>query len=268
MKDLRLAAAMMRAVVGDKQGNLQRVEALAVEAAGAGAELLVLPEACLTGYTVRESMARWAEPVPGPLTEAVSDLAETHGLAILAGLVEKGAGGREYLTQVLVGPDGILAAYRKTHLGPTEKTLFQAGDRIEVTEALGVRFGIQLCYEGHFPEVTLAQALGGAEVILLPHASPRESPEEKLDRWLRYMPARAYDHTVFLAAVNQVGDNGAGLTFAGIALIIGPKGQILAQAAGNQPALIVADLRDEELTAIKEGRMGYFNSQRRPELYR
>ncbi|MEW5725958.1 MAG: nitrilase-related carbon-nitrogen hydrolase, partial [Thermodesulfobacteriota bacterium] len=250
MKDLCLAAAMVRAVVGDKAGNLERTRAAAVEAAARGADLLVLPEAGLTGYTVRESMIPWAETVPGPLTQAVTALAAEFGLMILAGLVEKGPAGALYLTQFLAGPDGLLGLYRKTHLGPTEKTLFSAGDRLGLVRTPAADFGLQLCYEGHFPEIALAQALRGAEVLLIPHASPHEEPEEKLSRWLRYLPARAYDNTFFLAAVNQVGDNGGGLEFSGAALILGPKGEVLAQASGWDETLISADLRAEDLEVV------------------
>lgn len=258
---------MMRAVVGDKPGNLDRVRRLAARAADSGSEVLVLPEACLTGYTVRESMKPWVEPVEGPLTEALHQIAREYDLSILAGLVEADHGDKCYLTQVMVGPDGLIGAYRKTHLGPTEKTMFQAGNRLNVIDYRGIRYGLQLCYEGHFPEVTQAQALAGAEVILIPHASPRENPEEKLERWLRYLPARAYDNTVFLIACNQAGPNNGGLTFAGVALIIGPKGDVIAQKTGLEDDLVTADLKAADLSTVKNGRMGYFLPLRRPDIY-
>ncbi|MFH1135671.1 MAG: nitrilase-related carbon-nitrogen hydrolase [Pseudomonadota bacterium] len=268
MRDFRLSAAMMRSVVGDKSGNLERVESLAARAARQGARLLVLPEACLTGYTVRTSMAPWAEPLPGPLTRAVIDISSRHNLFILAGLVERADSGPLHLTQFLAGPAGLVGAHRKTHLGPTEKTLFEPGRELSIMEAEGIRFGVQLCYEGHFPEVSLTQALLGAEVLLIPHASPRETPREKTARWLRYLPARAYDNSVYLAACNQAGDNGAGLSFAGVALITGPKGELLAQALGNEDDLVVADLREDALTQVREGRMGFFLPERKPGMYR
>ena len=267
MNDLRVAAAMMRAVVGAKADNLARARALAVAAAAGGAQLLVLPEACLTGYTVRETMAPWAEPVPGPLTEALTEMAVDTGLVILAGLVETGRQQNLYLTQVMVGPSGLLGSYRKTHLGPIESHRFLPGRTLGLVDGLGCRFGLQMCYEGHFPEMTLAQALKGAEIILIPHASPREEAQVKLERWLRYLPARAYDNTVFVVACNLAGDNGGGLDFSGVALIIGPKGEVLAQAAGNKDQLVMADLKAEDLKTIKEGRMGFFLPIRRPEVY-
>lgn len=267
MRDIRVAAGMMRAVVGDLAGNIGRMEQLAGLAAEQGAEVLVLPEACLTGYTVRKSMAGWASPVPGPLTDAVGQMADRHNMLIFAGLVEQGANGVCHLTQVAAGPEGLLAQYRKTHLGPTEQTLFEAGDGLILLDWRGVRFGFQLCYEGHFPEMSTALALRGAEVMVIPHASPRETPAEKLERWRRYMPARGYDNTAFIVSVNQAGDNGAGLTFAGVALISGVKGEILAEGAGYDDQIITADLRQNDLDAVKDGRMGYFLPLRRPEIY-
>jgi predicted amidohydrolase len=267
MRNTRLASAMMQCIVGDKAGNLERVRRLAARAAREGVDFLVLPEACLTGYTVRESMTAWAETIPGQLTTDLAGIAHEYQLFISAGLVECSGDDGCYLTQVLAGPEGLIGRYRKTHLGPTEKTWFNHGDALGLFNARETIYGIQLCYEGHFPEISQAQALRGADVLLIPHASPRESPDRKLERWLRYLPARAYDNTVFLAACNQAGDNGAGLFFAGIALIIGPKGDILAQAAGETNALVVANLADDELKVIREGRMGYFLPLRRPELY-
>jgi len=267
VKDLRVAAAMMRSVVGDKTGNLGRARRLISEAAGRGARLIVLPEACLSGYTIRQPMAAWAEPVPGPLTAALQDMASEFGLSILAGLVEGSPEGSCFLTQIMVGPSGLQAVYRKTHLGPPEQKWFFPGDQLGLAEAMGVRFGLQLCYEGHFPDISLSQALKGADVVLIPHASPREEPGQKLERWLRYLPARAYDNTVFVVACNQVGDNGQGLIFAGAALIINPKGEVLARAAGTHEDLIIADLKAADLTRIRQARMGYFLPFRRPDLY-
>ncbi|MBW2619551.1 MAG: nitrilase, partial [Deltaproteobacteria bacterium] len=110
--------------------------------------------------------------------------------------------------------------------------------------------------------------LAGVEVIVVPHASPgAEGPEEKKNRWLRYLPARAYDNTAFLIACNPVGDNGQGLTFSGVALILGPKGEVLDAYAGSKPGLAVARLEAAGLKRIRSSKMGFFRASRRPELY-
>ena len=47
----------------------------------------------------------------------------------------------------------------------------------------GITLGIQLCYDAHFPELSTRMALDGADVIFMPHASPRGTPSKKLDSW-------------------------------------------------------------------------------------
>jgi len=263
-QDLRVAAAMMQAVVGDTPGNLARAGRLVEEAAGQGAGLVLLPEACLTGYTVRRPVEPLAEPVPGPLTEEIVALAKWHRLYVLAGLVETGP----YLTHVLAGPEGFLGAYRKTHLSPLEKTRFRAGDRLGLFAAGRVRIGLALCYEAHFPEIGTALALAGADILCLPHASPHDGSEEMRIRWGKYLPARAYDNGLFVAACNQAGPNGDGLIFGGAAVILDPRGEVLAQAASDRDGLIVADLKAADQARVRQSPMGFFLPRRRPELYR
>ena len=263
-QDLRVAAAMMQAVVGDAPGNLARAGRLVEEAAGRGADLVLLPEACLSGYTVRRPVEPLAEPVPGPLTEEIAALAGRHRLYVLAGLIETGP----YLTQVLAGPEGLIGSYRKTHLSPVEQTRFRAGDRLGLFDIGRARIGLALCYEAHFPELVTALALAGADLICLPHASPHDGPEEMRTRWLKYLPARAYDNGLFVAACNQAGPNDDGLTFGGAAMILDPKGAVLAQAASDRDGMILADLKAADMAQVRQSPMAFFLPGRRPELYR
>jgi N-carbamoylputrescine amidase len=144
-----------------------------------------------------------------------------------------------------------LGVYRKLHIAPPEKNAFDAGEGFQVFEAAGTRFGIQLCYDAHFPEFSTRMALGGADVIFMPHASPRGTPEEKRDSWMRHLPARVFDNGVFVVACNQADDNGAGLTFPGLAVVIGPDGRVIAVDVGGREALLVADLDLEQLAAVR-----------------
>jgi N-carbamoylputrescine amidase len=111
-------------------------------------------------------------------------------------------------------------------------------------------------------------ALDGAEVIFMPHASPRGTPGEKRDSWMRHLPARAFDNAVFIVACNQTGDNGAGLAFPGLAVAIGPDGRVIAATADGQEGLLVADLDAERLAAVRSHPMRYFLPNRRPDVYR
>jgi N-carbamoylputrescine amidase len=166
-----------------------------------------------------------------------------------------------------VTPTGILGIYRKLHIAPPEKSVFDAGKNIPVFDAGGIRFGIQLCYDAHFPELSTHMALAGADVIFIPHASPRGTPAEKRDSWLRHLPARAFDNGVFVVACNQVGDNRTGLTFPGVAVVIGPDGRVVATDFGGREGLLVADLDAGLLAAVRSHPMRYFLPHRRPDIY-
>ena len=129
-------------------------------------------------------------------------------------------------------------------------------------------FGVQLCYEAHFPEISTLTALMGADVLFIPHASPRGNPMEKLKSWLRHLTARAFDNGVFLVACNQAGETSEGFSFPGVALALRPDGQILARYAGKRENILFAELEADVLQGIRQHRMKYFLPQRRPDLYR
>jgi predicted amidohydrolase len=164
-------------------------------------------------------------------------------------------------------PGGLMGAYRKTHLGPTETTLFRPGQKIHVFKAGKTTFGVQLCYEGHFPEISTQMALMGADMVFISHASPRGAPGEKLESWMRHLPARAFDNGLFVIACNLVGACGGGLTFPGVAVVLGPDGRLLARYTGMREQILYADLRDESLQNVRTHRMRYFLPERRPSLY-
>ncbi|MBF0477842.1 MAG: nitrilase [Deltaproteobacteria bacterium] len=267
MHDLTIAAVSMTSLVSDKPANLARMDYLLSQAAAARVELVCFPELAVTGYSLHPDLLREAEPIPGPSTDHLLGMARRYNLAIVAGLVERGPLDCYFVSQVVVSPTGSLAVYRKTHLSPMEQRLFTPGDELQTAAVSGVIYGILLCYEGHFPELSTIYALQGAEVLLVPHASPSEAPPDRLARWLRYLPARAYDNSVFLVALNQSGDNRNGLIFPGVAFILDPKGRILAEWTGYGDHILTAELKAETLLAVRKQTMGYFLPRRRVDMY-
>jgi predicted amidohydrolase len=256
----------MRSALGDAWLNLAKVSAFVEQAVRNQVEVLCFPEMNLTGYSVDEEIIQAAQPLNGELLSGVVELARKSGVSILAGLAELERG-LVYSTQVVASPRGLAGFYRKTHLGPPEMKVFSPGTDINVFALGGAAFGIQLCYDAHFPELSLVMALRGADILFFPHASPNGTPEQKLESWLRHLPARAFDNGVFVAACNQCGDNGRGLKFPGTAVIISPEGRVLEQFSEDGEIMLTAVLKRESLESVRRHRMRYFLPQRRPELY-
>src|SRR5262249_3875441 len=153
-----------------------------------------------------------AEPLPGPATEAIAaDCRELNTFAIF-GLLERD-GERIFNSAALIGPQGLLGTYRKTHLpclGVDRCTV--VGDRpYQVHDLGGLRVGMLICYDGSFPEASRALALQGADLIALPTNWPPEGTGSA--RLLT--PARALENRVYFAAVNRVGAE-RGFRFVGL----------------------------------------------------
>jgi len=266
MDELRIGVVAMNSLSGRKHRNLERMEAFIRRGAEQKVQWICFPELSISGYSLEAEALADGEPIPGPSTDTVHHWAKAYGMLILTGLIEKGRPGEFFISHVALSPSGWMGVYRKTHLGPAEMGRFQSGKEIPVFEEEGVRFGIQLCYDGHFPEVSRIQALQGAEVIFIPHASPRETTAAKQQRWFRYLASRAYDNGVFVVACNQAGENGK-LVFSGGAMVFSPRGEVMAQSNAEGEDWVVAHLKGKDLRDVRESPHGYFLPHRRPELY-
>ncbi|MEZ4552177.1 MAG: nitrilase-related carbon-nitrogen hydrolase [Desulfobacterales bacterium] len=267
MRTTRIAAVICNARVGETEKNLGRMAGFIEKAAAEKASVICFPEMSVTGYHVREDIIRVSEPIPGPATDFLAGLARRHHITILAGLAEKGPDNQIFATHAVITRKGISGIYRKTHLGPSEKELFTPGDAIPLFTCHGITFGIQLCYDAHFPELATAMAIGGADVIFIPHASPRTTPEAKMQSWMRHLTARAYDNSLFVVAVNPCGQNGHGLSFPGVGVVLNPAGEIITAYTGTKEHLLIADLKAGDLKTVRSHKMRYFLPNRRPEIY-
>jgi len=266
-RNIKVAALSIPCPGGDADRMVSRIRTLVGRLGNEGVDLFCFPEACLTGYSVGQEVHRWAQDLTAQPIRAVREVALHHRAHILVGLMERTAAGTFHLTHLALSPDGEMAVYRKAHLSPQEKRIFTPGDQpglFPLEHALGA---VALCYETHFPEWIARLALLGAEILCFPSASPHESPCEKKERWLRYLPARAYDNSAFAVACNQAGNNGAGLSFPGVAMVIDPKGRTLAVEEGEEEAIAVATLNAEEISRVRSHPMAFFLGQRRAELY-
>jgi len=267
MKDVRVAAVIFHSVSYDTSHNLESMIKWVKAAKKAGASVICFPELNITGYGTDGKIFEAAEEIPGEITGIVSDISSKYDIVILAGMAEKDKSGRICASHIVVKPGGYIGVYRKLHLAPVEKDLFTAGDEVMLFDAGGIKFGIQLCYDAHFPELSTRMALMGADVIFMPHASPRGTPEEKRRSWMRHLTARAFDNGLFIVACNQCGENAAGLQFPGTGMVIGPSGEVIEKDTCGKEVMIVADLKAENLEKVRNHKMRYFLPNRRPEMY-
>lgn len=267
MKDITIAAITCEARVGEMDLNLANTIEWTLKAKSVGADLVCFPELNLTGYCNRTQMAEIAQPIPGHITEKLSQLAKGQGIVILAGMAEHNPQGMPFASHCVFTPDGGVQSYRKIHTAPPEKKTYTPGDAIPVFGIDQITFGIQLCYDAHFPELAAAMTGKGAEVLFMPHASPRGNAEEKHQSWMRHLTARAFDNSVFVVACNQIGDNCNGLSFPGNAMVIGPSGELMTKDISPHGSMLVAELKASDLSEVRNHPMRHFFPHRRPELY-
>ena len=218
----------------------------------------------LTGYAAGNT--ELARPVAPNWLERLTRLSARKNVAVLAGLAERTPEGNTHATHVVVLPDSPPQYYRKIHLSPFESPYYTAGNSVNVFQFKGIRFGIQLCYDAHFPDLSTAMALKQADIIFFPHASPRGSAEEKFNSWMRHLPARAFDNGLFVAAVNQTGDNGTGLSFPGLALALGPDGHLISKTEDGGEIIHMVDMDMAAVSRVRSHKMRYFLPNRRAGL--
>jgi N-carbamoylputrescine amidase len=267
VRDVTVAAVHLHAELGAIEGNLERIEIWAARLADQGADAVCFPEMSICGYDRTSDVLALGQPVPGPATDRLRAIAARQGVTLIAGLAESGADGRFHISQVVATPHGLAGVYRKAHLSPLEEEIFHPGDRPGVFAADRCTWGVQLCYDSHFPEWSTLQALVGAEVLFVGFATPRDEPDSLCERLLRYLPARAYDNACYLVACNASGTDGKGRAFPGVALILNPKGVVLAASKEWEEGFAICTLTGCEIECLRRTRMGYFLAHRRPELY-
>ena len=244
-----LAAAVQMLAVDDKAANLAEADRWIRAAAAQGARLVALPEVFLwRGDKKREK--EFAEPIPGPASEALAGWARELGIYLLAGsLLEEVPGSpKAYNTSLLFDPAGKLrASYRKMHLFDVdlangdsyrESANYAPGGQAVVADLPWGRLGLSICYDLRFPYLYRAMAKAGATFLAVPAAFTRLTGEA---HWHTLLKARAIESQCFVFAAAQGGRHEHGRETFGHSLIISPWGQILAEGAVH-PSVIFGDV--------------------------
>lgn len=265
---MRVAVAQTEPKLGEKERNLEVCVTALEDAAKAGAALLVLPECAIPGYMFdsAEEALPFAEEIPGPSTEILEREARRLGAHVVCGLLERD-GDVLHNAAVLVGPDGLIGVYRKTHLPFLGVDRFVvAGDELPLFETPLGLIGIEICYDLRFPEATRTLALGGADLV----AHPTNFPVAARLQTEFITRARAAENRVYLLTANRIGKERWG-EFCGWSQIVDPYGERLAEASADEEALLIADIdveraRDKDYVIPGEYEL-YLFGHRRPELY-
>lgn len=240
----KIAAVQMDCAFADNAKNLDAIRTNLKQAAANGAQLVIFPECALPGYCFesKEEARPHAEPIPGPSTKTLADDCAKLGAWVVVGLLES-AGEQLYNACTLIGPDGVRATYRKIHLPFLGVDRFTTpGDApFAVHDLGGLRIGMNICYDGSFPESARCLMLLGADLIVL----PTNWPTGAISTAKTLIPARALENHVFYAAVNRIGTE-RGFRFIGMSRIIGCTGEFLAVSETDEATILYADIDPEK----------------------
>lgn len=225
---VKIACIQMEPVVGKKDQNVKRSLELVQKAAAQGARLIVLPELCNSGYVFesREEAFALAEEIPqGPTCKAWMEIAQRHGLHLVAGISERD-GQALYNAAVVIGPSGHIGTFRKVHLWGAENLFFEPGNLgFAVFKTPLGRIGTFICYDGWFPESYRLCALQGADIVCIPtNWVPIPGQDERREAMANILcMAAAHSNSIFVAAADRVGVE-RGQPFIGQSVIVSYTG--------------------------------------------
>ena len=253
----------------DPRENLAKAETRVREAAASGAQIVCLQELFRSQYFCREENPDFfelAEPVPGPSTEALANLARGLNVVLIGSLFERRAAGIYHNTAAVLDADGsLLGKYRKMHIPDDplyyEKFYFTPGDLgFPNFDTRYGRIGVLVCWDQWYPEGARLASLGGANIIFYPTAigwHPSEKQEfgaAQLDAWRTIQRAHAIANGVFVAAANRVGFEGtpqSGLEFWGHSFVCDPFGQVLAEASSDKEEILIVECDPSRVEEVR-----------------
>jgi N-carbamoylputrescine amidase len=279
-------AAIQMAMSDSVDDNVATAERLVREAAGQGANVVLIPELFEGPYFCIDQLPEHfdrARPIDGhPTIEHFRAVARELEVVLPISVYEL-AGQVTFNTVAILDADGsVLGTYRKSHIpdgpGYTEKYYFNPGDTgFRVWPTRYGTIGVAICWDQWFPESARAMALQGAEFLFYPTAIGTEPPDPAWDsagHWQRVMQGHAGANLTPLVAANRIGhevgrgDDTLGrreITFHGSSFIADPTGDKVAEADRASEAVLTATFDRDELRQMRHA-WGLFRD-RRPDLY-
>jgi N-carbamoylputrescine amidase len=265
------------------EANLEKAISQIRQGAEKGAQIICLPELFRSQYFCQREDARLfdlAEPIPGPTSERLADVARETGSVIIGSIFERRAPGVYHNTAVVLAADGTLTGvYRKMHIPNDplyfEKYYFTPGDLgFRAFDTKFGKIGTLVCWDQWYPEGARLTALGGAQILFYPTAigwHPREKTEfgaAQHQAWELMQRSHAIANGVFVAAANRVGHEGdrdGGLEFWGASFVSDPFGMVIARSSHDREETLIVHC---DLRRIEEVRRNWpFLRDRRIDAY-
>jgi N-carbamoylputrescine amidase len=273
-------AATQFACTWDRDANVATAEKLIREAAGRGAQIILIQELFETPYFCKDHISRHlelAKPLDGhPAVEHFRSLARELKVVLPVSVFEQ-AGKAFYNSLVMVDADGsVLGSYRKSHIpegpGYHEKFYFSPGDTgFKVFDTAYAKLGVAICWDQWFPETARCMALMGAEILMYPTAIGSEPQDDSIDssgHWQRTMQGHAAANVMPLVASNRIGTEKGEkytMTFYGSSFVASHTGEKIAEADRATESVLTAEFDLDEVRRYRQA-WGVFRD-RRPDLY-
>lgn len=286
MRKVKIATIQMQCSRNVEE-NIQKAKEMVREAAGLGAQVILLPELFERQYFCQERRYDYYDFAKNveenDAVQVFCKVAKELEVVLPISFYEK-AGYQLFNTVAMIDADGsILGIYRKTHIPDDhyyqEKFYFTPGDTgFRVWDTRYGRIGVGICWDQWFPECARGMAVQGAEILLYPTAIGSEPILEvdSMNHWRRVMQGHAAANLMPVAAANRIGtevvtpcaENGnqsSALTFYGSSFITDGAGEIICDGCRDKEEILMAEFDLDEL--MKERFSWGLFRDRRPEMY-
>jgi N-carbamoylputrescine amidase len=251
---VKLALVQMSCTANQPE-NIQKAMSLVGKAAEQGANIVCLQELFNAPYPCQSEdhdRFAWAEPIPGPTSQAMSETAKRYGVVVTGSVFERRAPGLYHNTALVYDVDGTqVGFYRKMHIPDDplyyEKFYFTPGDTgFTVATTKFGKIGVGVCWDQWYPEAARLFALRGAEILLYPTAigwldvdKPTYGKSQH-ESWETMMRSHAIANGVFVGAANRVGQE-SDLEFWGGSFVYDPAGILQYRASHSQEEIVIVE---------------------------
>lgn len=257
-------------VSDDKRQNWATAKKLSNKVRQQGAELIVLPEMFNSPYEA-ECFSEYAEPIPGPTTDFLSNLARDLKVYLVGGSIPERSQDTIYNTAPIYNPQGeLIARHRKIHLFNVnipgqvvfqESEYLSGGDEPTVVSTTYGSVGVAICYDLRFPELIRTMSLEGAKLVVFPAAfNTTTGPAH----WKVLLRSRAIDNQIFIAACSPARNPDSSYRAYGHSMVVQPWGEVIEEAGATEETIVVR-LDLDEIGQVRE-QLPLYDS-RRPDKY-